>query len=67
MSQVPARSPLQDLAEAIGTLARLRAAHRMSPQLDTMINWLEAEMTYVLDPTSRIIQSPAKPKGPPKR
>lgn len=50
------RSPLQDLAEAIGTLRYLRTAHRLHPQLDTMINWLEAEFTYVLDPTSRLIQ-----------
>lgn len=59
MAEVPARSPLQDLADAIGTLERLRLAHRMSPKLDVMIDWVEAEMTYVLDPTSRIIQSPS--------
>lgn len=60
MSKLPARSPLQDLAEAIGTLERLRVSHRMDPKLDVMIDWLEAEMTYVLDKTSRIIQLPKR-------
>lgn len=27
-----------------------------------MIDWIEAELTYVLDPTARIVQSPAPPK-----
>lgn len=60
MAEVPARSPLQDLAEAIGTLERLRIEHRMHPKLDTMIDWLEAEMTYILDPTSRLILRPKR-------
>ena len=57
---VPTRSPLQDLAEAIGTLERLRVAHNMHPKLDVMISWLEAEMTFVLDPTTRILQTPRR-------
>lgn len=56
MADAPERTALDDLKDAIAVLRRLRAGHSMHAKVGLMVDWVEAEMTYVLDPTSRIIQ-----------
>lgn len=68
--ELPTPAPLmdeQDLKDAIEVLRRLWSKHSRNDRLKLMINWIEAEMTYRVDPTSRIIQTKVEPKGPAKR